>query len=155
MKRLCPSIRQSLKWLNSTACSHKCVSWSNHLKNLSIMVRRLCFCDHIKEITQSYLVLQCERNSITSKEHICLKTIIDWERECPWVKYTRWNMSIMSHAPMWKRMFDLLWGIAMTQKNPSSTERSLPRHNGHLKNNLRPMKVCPNAMHQAERLHTR
>ena len=49
------------------------VSWSNHLKNMSTMMRRLCSYNHIKEITQSYLVLQCKRNLLTSKEQLCLK----------------------------------------------------------------------------------
>ena len=93
------------------------VSWSNHLKNMSTMMRRLCSYNHIKEITQSYLVLQCERNLITSKEQLCLKNHHRLIRVCPCVRYTRWNIPIMSHAPMWKRTSDFLRGMAMTQKS--------------------------------------
>ena len=89
------------------------VSWSNHLKNMSTMMRRLCSYNHIKEITQSYLVLQCERNLITSKEQLCLKNHHRLIRVCPCVRYTRWNIPIMSHAPMWKMTSDLLWRVAM------------------------------------------
>ena len=49
------------------------MSWSNHLKNLSTMRKRLCPINTSNKITHSYLILQCERNLITSKEQLCLK----------------------------------------------------------------------------------
>ena len=51
------------------------------------MMRRLCSYDHIKEITQSYLVLQCEMNLIASKEQLYLKkTPSSTERGMPLCK---------------------------------------------------------------------
>ena len=74
MKGLCPSIRPSLKWLNSAACSHKC-------QCLDPIIANICQqwwegyapINTSNQITQSYLIPQCERNLITSKEQLYLK----------------------------------------------------------------------------------
>ena len=106
------------------------------------MMRRLCSYNHIKKITRSYLVLQCERKIWSPpKNGYAPKYIIDWEI-CPYIKYINWNMPIMPHAPMWKMTYNLLWGMVMTQ-NPSSVERNMPRHNGHLKNQSLTKKCVP------------
>ena len=101
MKGLCLSIGQSLKCSGTnialTSVRHDIITQ----KSVNTM-RGLCSCNHIKEITQSYLVLQLERKIWSPpKNDYAPKSIIEWEI-CPYVKYTRWNMPIMSHAPMWK-----------------------------------------------------
>ena len=127
MRGLCPSVRQSLK------CSRTNIALTNVChdpiteKSFNTNERVMLPYKHIQSNHWSYLILQCERNLITSNDNYASKTIIDLEI-CLYVKYTRWNMPIMSHAPMWKMMSDLLQGMAMTQ-NPSSAEKSMPRCN--------------------------
>ena len=84
----------------------------------------------LKEINQSYPVLQCEMNLIASKEQLCLKTIMDRKgyapvqstpdetrQSCLMLQYEKGHL-ISSQEGTWL-------------KNPSSTEKSMPRHNGH------------------------
>ena len=118
MKGLCPSIGQTLERLNSTACSHSARVLIQSSQKMSTMMRRPCSRDHIKEINQSYPVLQCEMNLNTSEEQLYLKNHHRPKGVCPCVKYTIWNAPIMSHAPMWRKTTsDILRGMDMAQKS--------------------------------------
>ena len=133
MKGLCPSITQSLKWLNSAACSHKCQYLDpNNLKHLSTMMRRLCSYKHIQSNHPviSYTPMWKESNylqgtaipqkpSSTEKYAPMQSTLDERYQSCLMLQCEKWRL-ISSEGWPWL-------------KNPSSTERSMPWHNGHLK----------------------
>ena len=93
------------------------VSWSSHLKNLLILMKGLC--SHINtsnQITQLYLILQCERNLIISKEQLCLKNHHQL-RNMPLCKVHQMKYTNHVSCSNVKRTFDLLRGMTMTQKS--------------------------------------
>ena len=132
MKGLCPSIGQTLKWLNSAACSHKrscpdpiipkiCQQWWEGYAPVitsKISTNHISY-SNVKEIWSP------PRNSYASKPSSTKRGVF----LC--VKYTRWNAPIMSHVPMWKKRHLISSKEWTWLKNPSSTKKSMPRHNGH------------------------
>ena len=118
MKGLCPSIGQTLKWLNSAACSHKCSCPDPIIskKYVNNDERAMLLWSHQRnQLIISRTPMWNESNRLQGTA--MPKNIIDRKGVCPCVKYTRWNAPIMSHALMWKRTSDILQGMDMAQKS--------------------------------------
>ena len=95
------------------------MSWSNHLKksvNTNEMAMLLYKHIYSNHPTISYTPMW-NKNLITFEEWLRPKIHHRLRRVCPCVRYTRWNIPIMFHAPMWKWTSNLLRGMAMTQKS--------------------------------------
>ena len=117
------------------------VSWSNHLKNLLIPMRWLCSrINTSNQNTPSNLILQCERNLISSKEQLCLKNHHRL-RNMPLCKVHQ--MKYTNHVSCSNVKGCLIsfegWPLL---KNPLSNERSIPWHNGHLKKSTPNQEKC-------------
>ena len=72
----------------------------------------------LKEINQSYPVLQCEMNLIASKEQLCQKKTSSIERGMPLCKVHRMKRANhVSCSNVKKRTSDILRGMDMAQKS--------------------------------------
>ena len=118
------------------------VSWSNHLKHLPTMMRRLCSYKHVqskhpvishtpmwKESNHLQGIAMPQKPSSTEKYAPMQSTPDEIYQSC-----------LMLQCEKWRLIFSEGWPCL---KNPSSTERSMPWHNGHLKNQPSTKKCVP------------